>query len=309
MHYSTLHEVRAYLRLTGTETADDDLLTFFIGGSVRAIDEYTRRRFDVRLETRSFDYPFPKRDLMGVYDVEMWVYQMNAAADYSKQRLRMDDDLLEVVTLTNGNGVEIDSSDYYLSPANMYPKHAVRLVSGSGVTWQYGENGETAQVIDVEGYWGRHRRYERAWVDSGDDVQNDPLAIAETVLEVSDYSGATADLESPRFQVGQMLKIGSEFVFVQSINTVDNELTIERGYNGTTAVEHVQGTAIYVYRPEQNIRLACSRLAAWRYRQKDVDTFDKSAILGSGIAIIPSTMPADVRELLPFPKEPGQGLK
>lgn len=315
MHYATLTQVRAYIKLTTAETLDDSLLTFFISKSVQAIDAYSRRRFDVRREARLFDFPLRKIDRMGVYSAEDFVYAMNMTADWMDQRLRMDDDLLEVLTLTNGDGTEIDSGDYVLKPANSYPKYAIELKSGSGVTWQVDSDGNREQVIDLDSYWGHHPRYgDLAWVDSLDTVRDNPLTAAATSLIVTNSDGTAGDLESPRFQAGQMLKIedateDDEFLFVVGVDDTTNVLTVTRGHNGTTAVGHAQGTAIYIYRPSANIVLACTRLVAWRYRQKDADTFDKATIMGTGIAITPSAMPADVRNLLPHPREPGRGLK
>lgn len=303
MNYATLHQVRAYLKLKATETDDDNLLKTFIRQSVKSIDGYCKRRFDIRRETRSFDYPLPKFERIGVYRAEDFVTQMNVLGDWLDARLKVDDDLLEVVTLTNGNGNAFSTSDFVLEPTNLFPKHSVRLLESSDQVWETGTSGDREQIIDLDGYWGFHDRYDDdTWVDSLDTVQDDPLSAVSTQLTVSDADGDAGDTLGYRIQAGNVLKIESEFVFVASVDYTTNVCTITRAYSGTTVAEHVQGTKIYVFRPMANIVLACTRLVAWRYRQKDVDTFDKAAILGSGIAIIPSAMPADVRDLLPSPK-------
>lgn len=302
MHYATLHQVRQYLKLESDETADDELLKRFIREAVNAIDERCRRRFDAYYDTLVFDYPLPEKDRIGVYAVEDFVYQMNAVARWSQQVLRIFEDLLEPVTITNGDDADVSLDDVVLEPANSYPKRAIRIKQGSGERWAWDSAGNRFQVISVAGYWGYHTRYGDAWSDSLDTVRDDPLTIAATSLEVSDADGTDSDTLSPRFQVGQMLKIEDECLFVVETNTTTNVLTVTRGYNGTTAAAHVQGTAVYVFRPMDKIVRACSRLVVWAYRQKDSDAFDKATILGTGIAITPSTMPADVRELLPRPK-------
>lgn len=289
MHYATLHQVRAYLNAGATQTQDDNRLIDFINQSVKAIDDRQRRRYDVRLETRRFDYPEKDLGIIGLYNTDR--YQ-------SLNYLWMDDDLLEVTALTNGDGTVFQGSAFNLKPANIYPKHSIFLLTSANVSFNTPASGEKANAISVVGYWGYHDRYAEAWEDSLDMVQNNPLTAGATSLTVGDADGVTQDGQTQRFQAGQMLKIENEFVLLSAVNNTTNVCTIKRGYNGTTAAEHVQGTKIYIYRPPANIQAACIRLTAWRYRQKDVDVFDKSAILGTGIKITPSAMPPDVVELL-----------
>jgi len=306
MWYSTLHQVRQYLNLAVTETDDDGLLKQFCRQATETIDKYCRRRFDVRLETRVFDYPIQKRDSLGVYSAEAFVAQMNAVADWIDDRLRMDDDLLAVTTLTNGDDVEIDSDDFILEPANKYPKFTIRLVESSGVSWQYGANGERRQVIDVQGDWGYHPRYgDLAWCDSLDTVQDDPLTAGGTTLTVNDADGVAGDATDTRYQVGQLLRIEDEYLFVVAVDTVTNELTVTRAQNGTIAVAHAQGTQIDVYRPPDNIVLACTRLVAHTYRLKDTGIESAQQVIGTGVSITPQAIPATVEDLLPSPRPVG----
>lgn len=306
IHYATLHQVRAYIGLSATETADDAKLRDLIVWSVRSIHKRCRRRFDVRRETLSFDFPLRTRERLGVYSIEDFAYQMNAVADWSNLRLRLDDDLLDVETLTNGDGTEIDDADdYVLEPSKLYPKHTVRLKASSGVVWKYGSDGDVDEVIDIDGHWGYHPEYGDAFVDSLDTVRDNPLADSDTELTVSDADGDAGDYTATRFQAGMMGRIEDEYVFIRDVDTDTDKLTIARAFHGTTAAAHAQGTTIYVYRPWGDIVLACVRLVTWRYRQKDADVFEKTNIIGTGISISPSAMPPDVLELLPAPKPMG----
>jgi hypothetical protein len=302
MDYVTLTQVRAYRNMAAGETADDAKLQTFIKTASRSIDEYCRRRFDVRRETRLFDYPIKAVSAFGVYNADAWVSMMNAAGDLGQGVLRVDDDLLSVETLLNGDGSTIANTDYVLEPANVSIKNAIRLLSSSGLTWLPGTSGRREQVISVTGPWGYHTRYAEAWADSLDTVQNNPLTAGGTSLTVSDADGISADLQTPRFQSGQLLKIENEFVSVVSVNTTSNVLTIKRAANGTVAAQHAQGTAISLYRPVDTIVQATLRMVAWLYTQKDANSFDRETILGTGVAITPSAMPADVVKLLPAPK-------
>lgn len=303
MDYATLYQIRQYLKLSSTETGDDDLLTRLIHEINGNIDEWCNRRFDVRQETRLFDYPVKRRDDFGVYDLEAWVASWNIAAEgLINKRLRLDDDLFSLTTLTNGDSNEITSSNYVLEPANKYPKFAVRLV-GSSTNWQLPTDGQREQVISVAGLWGYHRRYgDKAWIDSLDTVQDNPLSSAATTINVGDADGLAGDGELVRFQAGNMIRIESEFCDVLSVDTSGDTLTVTRGYNGTTAASHAQGTQIDIYRPMENVVRAAKRWVKYVYRQKDVDTMDTTQIIGTGIKITPSAIPPDVRALLPSPR-------
>jgi len=302
MNYATLTQVRAYLGLAATETSDDTRLTTFIREASAFVDQYCIRRFDVRQETRKYDYPIRKASVFGVYSADEWVSLANAAGDLSRGTLRMDDDLLSVTTLTNGDATVIASASYVLEPPNEYPKHLIRLLASSGVAWQLNASGDREQVISVAGLWGYHENYSAAWCDSLDTVRDNPLTAAATTLTVADADGTAEDLDAPRFQAGQMIRVESEYLSVISVNATANTLVVKRAVNGSTAAAHAQGVAITLYRPMETVKDAVVRLAVWKYRQKDANVFDKTTILQTGIAITPSAVPPDVLEKLPAPK-------
>lgn len=290
MYYATLQELKRYAGLT--TATEDALLTSFLRWSTRLIDAYKARRYDVRLATILHNAPLETRSSFGVYDRAL-------AAASGLKKLILLDDLLEIVELLNGDGVELTADEYLLEPLEKTPYSVVTLRAGA--SWVADDNGDVAGAISVQGFWGCHPDYGNAFVDSLDTVRDNPLTANTTSLHVTDISGVTSDLDSPRFQAGQMLRIENEFVYVVAATAVvgnDDLLTIQRGYNGTTAAQHAQGTAIKIFRPDDNIAQACIRLAAWRYQQKDVDNFDKTYAVGTGVVSVPAALPADVRDLL-----------
>lgn len=286
MDYVTLTQARAYLKLTATETGDDTLLQTFITWANQQLN--CARRGDVRLETRYYDYPIKQASQMGVYDVETWVQQMNAAGMLSQGRLLLDDDLLELVSVTNGDGNALPTTELVPEPANIYPKHILRIKRGSSYSWEPGTNGDREQVIAVTGWWGYNPDYTGAWINT-DAVGNDPLAANGTSITVA---------ASSRFQVGQMIKIESELILITALAS-STSLTVTRGVNGTTAVAHVKNTVIYLYNAFGNYALAAMRLTAWRYRQKDANVFEKTTSFETGTTIIPAAIPEDIRALMP----------
>lgn len=121
-------------------------------------------------------------------------------------------------------------------------------------------------AVQVTAIWGVHDRWERAWRSSGDALT---LAVSSstTTLTLSDVDGADSDLRTPRFSVGQLLRLGSEYVAVLAVNTLSNTLTVERAVNGTTAAAYSTGTTVAVYVPSADVVQACLRAAAFFYRQ------------------------------------------
>ena len=83
--------------------------------------------------------------------------------------------------------------------------------------------------------------------DSTDTVQDDPLLVGATTLNVSDGT---------LFYALQNITIESEDLRIDSIK--GNELTVVRAYNGTAAAEHAQTTAIYYARNSSRLDLGKS---------------------------------------------------
>jgi len=285
MNYATLTEFKRYANIP--ETSDDALLTDFLDWSSRFIEQWKGRRFDVRLETRLYDRPLRKRGTFGIFDSSLLV-------GGSWLPLRLRNDLLAVTELLNGDGTEI--TDFVLEPGNEFPKNRIRLQNGADF-WSADNDGNDEQCISVSGWWGYHDRYPESFVDSLDNVQNDPLSAVGTSVSVSDADSVAADLHEPRFQVGQMIKVEDELMLITAVDATLNTLAVVRGYNGTTAIEHLQDVRIRIYRVMSTIVTACVRLVKWRYSQKDSDVFDKTYIVGQGTTI-PTAVPYDVIAVL-----------
>jgi hypothetical protein len=131
--YCTLDDVRRYVDFKNpAHTSDDALITRLITAASKRIDTYCGRTFVQRIETRSFD----------------------AVQDVEGQRLWMDDDLLGVISITNGDGTAITTGQYVLEPANDIPKYAIKLRASSAQSWTYHTDPE--QAIHIGGTWGYH---------------------------------------------------------------------------------------------------------------------------------------------------------
>lgn len=129
--YCTLAEVKAQIATRSNSTVDDSWLAEIITDVSREIDDHCQRHFYASYETRYFDAAYP-----AVYG----------------HKLYLDEDLVGVTTITNGDGTTVAASEYVLLPANETPKYAIKLKTSVSTQWTYTTDYE--QAIAVEGTWG-----------------------------------------------------------------------------------------------------------------------------------------------------------
>jgi hypothetical protein len=131
--YTTRQEVLDLIRAESTDVLDDAVIDALITQASRWIDRHTGRTFYARTETRLYDVP-----------------------DYDDdgRTLFLDDDLLTVTTLTNGDLVVLTTADYFLLPRNETPKYAVKLKDVSDKIWEVDSNSSSEGVISLVGTWG-----------------------------------------------------------------------------------------------------------------------------------------------------------
>jgi hypothetical protein len=119
------------------------------------------------------------------------------------------------------------------------------------------------QKLVIAGIWG----YEEMKDDSGDTIQDDPLSAGATTVNVTNGGN---------FAIGQTLKLEDEQSYITAINA--DALSVKRGVNGTTAAEHANGTAIYIYTYPEPIAQACLVQTIRWYRGKDAAWGDEVGI-------------------------------
>ena len=236
---STLYQLRERLGLASTDTADDARLLNVLQAAASQIERAAGRRFCPRRAALQHNY-------------------------ISSLEVLLDDDLLELISLTNGDGSTVNLNDVIPVPDEP-PFSFLRLTGNSAFTW----NTSPLQAITVTGIWGWHDHPADMWRNTTDTVQNNPLSSAATTLTVVDADGADSEGQLPRFQVGHLLKIDSEYLRVTAVNTATNILTVLRGVNGTTAASHTLNTLIYTYQPPAELNTLALRWAAWLYKEPD----------------------------------------
>jgi hypothetical protein len=253
--YSTLTEFKGFITSPGqtmsTDTTDDAVMERILEASSRYIDAQTWRKFYPRIETRQFDIP---------YDNEVW----------------LDDDLLAVITFSNGDGTAI--TDYVLKPYVGFPKWCIRLKDQSSVSWALDSDNNGQGAIDVAGWWGYHDNYtQHGWASGG------TLSAAVTDTTTLAFSATTGHTISG----GQIVKIDSEIYIVSTAGT--NTITpIARGDNGSTAATHLISAPIYIWQVMPNIRQACLEIASnANHRRFGVNIGGTSIVTPSGYVIGP----------------------
>lgn len=276
----TLDSIQAVLDIDAGNS--ETLLRGYIRKASDLVVQYTGRSFVPLWQTRAYD----------------------ACGEHVASReLMLDDDLLDVVTLTNGEGEAIDATAYLLVPYNDYPKQRIALKASAPATFTaYTDDWRAA--IQVAGIWGFHIQWPDAWVDTLDTVQDDPLTAATTTLTVTDSAGMDARGVTPRFERLGYYRIEDEVVQALDVTVTPatdedpavHTLTIVRGQRGTTAADHAQGTAITRYLPMQDVEQAALSLASWLYRNKE-HTGEHFTFL-DGSQLVTNVAPSHIKETL-----------
>lgn len=106
--------------------------------------------------------------------------------------------------------------------------------------------------IWVTGRWG----FGGQWVNSGATVSGLNLSAAATAATVS---------SATNIEVGQVWKIESEYLYVNTL--ASTTATVDRGYNGSTAVVHPDSTAIYYWQADPVAQDLTRRLMQWKFSQ------------------------------------------
>lgn len=250
---TTVQDVRA--KDAGIEASTDDAGVFL--PRIRAVSAFIAktagRQFVPRVETRYFDARRNVKD-----SAEIGTY------------LQLDDDLLSITTLTNGDSATITNSPtatYVTEPRNGSCFWAIHLLGSSGLSWTYNTDPENA--ITLAGIWG----FDCSWV-SGSPSEWRPLYAASdgvtpvTVNETlsSSDTGITVSA-APTWKAGQLWKIGTEFLYLASGATTT--ATVLRGVNGSTATSHANGDAIYVWTLDPALELLVRDAVAALYRLRN----------------------------------------
>ncbi len=224
---ATLDDLRRQLGLAATDSDSDQELLHSLQEASHLIESLTQRRYCPLLQRR--------------------VIPLNPIAP---RLFILPDDLLELRAVNDAGG-EIDHDLFLRLPEDPdTPASILHLARGR--TIRYDASGTRAVAID--GVWGWHDRWTGAWTDSGDAISGSALSAKAAIISVSDTSGSDTAGFSPRFQVGQLLRIKDEYLRITAIDRQNRQLTVRRGAQGTIAAMHPQGALIETYAAALPIR-------------------------------------------------------
>ena len=186
--YATVEQVKEYL--LGQEdlpelVKDDQRIARICYQVSRSLErECKQRRFYPLRAARHFDHPAQSN--------QIW----------------LGDDLLEVITLTTNNGnTTISASEFYGMQGQSYQAPYSRIClkeGGSPANFTY--TGTPQQANSIDGLWGYHDDWAEAW-QPVDMVQDDPLEVGATVVNVADVDGLDEMGFEPRFLVQQLIRL------------------------------------------------------------------------------------------------------
>ena len=239
----------------GPDYVDDVVIQDILEAVSRYIDDMACRTFYPRVETRSYDTP-------------------------DEAQLYLDDDLLEVITLTNGDDTTIPSTEYNLIPKNYSPHYAIKLNSINSYYWTIDSSYGPDFAVDVSAIWGFHSEYaQRGW------------KTVTTLAEALDISELPWDLtDASTLEADDILRVGNELAIVASKS--GNTATVKaRGENGSTAATHDIAATVYAWLPMPEIKQACKQIAQNVYRRFGANSTDEQIVTAAGLVITPRDVP------------------
>lgn len=262
--YVTLAEYKTWPDIESVDVVDDSVIEKIIKSSCRYIETKTWRTFYPRIKNRLYDAQ-PGNDL------------------------RFDDDLLEVLSFTNGDASVITTADYVLDPANEYPKWRLKLKDTSSLIWlPVTATNSYEQCLGMSAIWGYHYQYDqRAW----ELVGTLGAAIATTaVLTATLTAGHTAE-------TGQIWRIDNELL---NGNVAANVMTFQkRGDNGSTAATHLINAPVYAWSVQDDIKEAAIMLVSNLEKRRAGETISSETIAtAAGVLITPRDVPAFVSDVI-----------
>jgi hypothetical protein len=251
MHsYVTLSALEA--QLIASNQGDDlatnraNLMAFARRVTTR-IDTYTGDTFAPVREKRYFD--------CAGENIDLWTRALYLGASVA-----------DVVAITDGAGDTLTyDEDWRYRPRGT---QSVKYLEGlSANTWtRYTDNWR--QAIEIDAVWCYRTRYDTlGWVNSADTVQNTGgINATATSVTVTSTTGANAWGIMPRFDVGQIIRIGAEYMAITA--TTATTITVVRGYNGTTATSHDNSATINTFNVQDEIVRACALITAFNYQSR-----------------------------------------
>lgn len=272
--YASLSELKTALAITAA--TDDSLLTTCLRNASRLIDRATGRTYFPEVATRYVD---------GSGSARLWL----PATLLEASEVALSSDLGSTYTA-------LAAGDYWKSNGHAWDVTPYQLLAlnpnGSYGSWYKG-----SRTVRIAGTWGWRPDYASAWEDAADTVQDAAgISAGVTQITVTSSSGVDALGLSPRFAVGNLVKIESELCEITA--TSSTKLTVTRGANGSTAATHAKDVKIYRWRPFEVVEQATLTQAARYYKRAQQAYADAGANVELGRLVYAKRLDPDVEVIL-----------
>lgn len=180
--------------------------------------------------------------------------------------------LLALTAVTVGTQTPVVGTDVQLYQGEVAPYRTLQLLDRCCNGWyRYVECTGCAAIpfVTIAGTWGYNVDWSNAWLNTLQTVTNGGgIDADDTSFTVTDVDAANANGITPAFSTGNLIQIDTEWLEVTATNTSTNTVTVKRGMNGSTAAAHAQGTAVYAFQVEEQIKRAVIRQAGFQYAKQ-----------------------------------------
>jgi hypothetical protein len=284
--YATYYDILRYLQMNYPKVADattttiDDNTNY--AGYSKARDRVKvmsiAREVSTRIDTVT------RATFIPVTTTRYFDAALNDKIDPVRNVLRLDYPLasLTSVTLADDTSLTVDTQ-VRNEKRGQTPIFRLQILGDVAYWTDY--TSEWRQEIEITGVWCWRDDYSnQGWVSTGDTVQDDPLSSSSTTLTVGNADGNDAYGLTPRFDVGQLLQIESEWVIVTAVSYSDETVTILRGQRGSTAASHAQETAISRFAVQPEVVSAASEIIAFEINR--IGKHEQVQIGGGGFTAI-----------------------
>lgn len=169
----------------------------------------------------------------------------------AKRLLVLPAPLLELDSVTiNGTAVTVGTDVYQYLEDDISPARYLRLADTCRLDW-YGA-GTTAACssdepeITVTGLWGWRERYAtEGWTTVDSLLTAGGIDTDDTLLTVGDADGLTLNMVTPRFAVGDLIRVDDELMRVTAVTgSTTNTVAVLRAQQGTAAAAHAESAPI-----------------------------------------------------------------
>lgn len=199
----------------------------------------------------------------------------------SARELQLDRELQTLTALTI-DGTSITPAQVRLMPLNgaykawLYLKDTAELS-----TFLTGAN-DPVGCITVTGVW----RHSGEWKNTGATISAG-LNDSATTIAVSSVASLERDM---------VIRLDSEYALITGIAATT--LTLERGYNGSTAAAHLSGATVYRFKPGEAAKMAVKGMAQWWYEYRKSPLFGSVVIGDFNYAMLPESFPKQVLSII-----------